>query len=66
MKTISDHMCCSSALLLLSRLYGSDDAGEASITAAPWTCRAVLQSLPQLAKQYVMRLVCVEGEQCAT
>eukprot|EP00611_Tribonema_gayanum_P025018 TRINITY_DN560_c0_g1_i4.p1 TRINITY_DN560_c0_g1~~TRINITY_DN560_c0_g1_i4.p1 ORF type:complete len:164 (-),score=4.97 TRINITY_DN560_c0_g1_i4:160-651(-) len=45
----------------LDRLYGGAGAGEASLRAAPWTCRAVLQSLSPLAKQYVMRLVCIEG-----
>lgn len=44
----------------LDKLYGGAEASSAALTAAPWTCRAVLQSLPPLAKQYVMRLVCVE------
>ena len=26
----------------------------------PWTCRAVFQSLPPLAKQYVMRMICMD------
>lgn len=28
----------------------------------PWTCRAVLRSLPPLAKQYVMRMLLLEGD----
>lgn len=42
----------------LDKLYGKD-AG--SSTHGQWTCRALLQSLPQLAKQHVMRLLFVEG-----
>ncbi|CAM9631388.1 unnamed protein product, partial [Discosporangium mesarthrocarpum] len=42
----------------LDRLYGKD-AGEHG--HGPWTCRAILQSLPQLSKQYIMRLLFVKG-----
>lgn len=42
----------------LDKLYGQD-AGPKS--HGLWTCRALLQSLPQLAKQHVMRLLFVEG-----
>ena len=28
---------------------------------SPWTCRAVLRSLPPLAKQYVLRMLLLEG-----
>lgn len=42
----------------LDKLYGKD-AGAS--THGQWTCRALLQSLPQLAKQHVMRLLFVEG-----
>lgn len=42
----------------LDTLYGRD-AGSSS--HGQWTCRAMLQSLPQLAKQHVMRLLFVEG-----
>ena len=61
----------------LDRLYGlSADSSSSSSSATPaaaaataiaasspypWTCRAVFQSLPPLAKQYVMRLLCLEG-----
>ena len=54
----------------LDKLYGKKDAVEGAAAAAAgqsakshgqWTCRALLQSLPQLAKQYVMRLLFVEG-----
>ena len=42
----------------LDTLYGKD-AGSSS--HGQWTCRAMLQSLPQLAKQHVMRLIFVEA-----
>lgn len=42
----------------LDKLYGKN-AGSSS--HGQWTCRALLQSLPQLAKQHVMRLLFVEG-----
>lgn len=56
----------------LDRLYGlssssaCDGATSSSKPPAPsspypWTCRAIFQSLPALAKQYVMRLLCLEG-----
>eukprot|EP00903_Cladosiphon_okamuranus_P007748 g7506.t1 len=51
----------------LDKLYGKDStedgAAAAQVTKShgQWTCRALLQSLPQLAKQYVMRLLFVEG-----
>ncbi|CAM9544564.1 unnamed protein product [Phaeothamnion confervicola] len=47
----------------LDCLYGGSSAQQqrASTEHAPWVCRAVVQSLPQLAKQYIMRLLCVEG-----
>lgn len=51
----------------LDRLYGfqssSCDAASSSSPSSnpyPWTCRAVFQSLSPLAKQYVMRLLCLE------
>ena len=28
---------------------------------SPWTCRAVLRSLPPLAKQYVLRMLLLDG-----
>jgi len=49
----------------LDRLYGLEDLGSASSSCTPsaspfpWTCRAVFQSLTPLAKQYVMRLLCL-------
>ncbi|CAN0381675.1 unnamed protein product [Ascophyllum nodosum] len=42
----------------LDTLYGKD-AGSSS--HGQWTCRAMLQSLPQLAKQHAMRLIFVEA-----
>lgn len=42
----------------LDTLYGLK-AGDSK--HGQWTCRAILQSLPQLAKQHVMRLLFVEG-----
>lgn len=52
----------------LDKLYGKGAAAEgaaagqtATKSHGQWTCRALLQSLPQLAKQYVMRLLFVEG-----
>lgn len=42
----------------LDKLYGQDAGGS---DYGQWTCRAILQSLPQLAKQHVMRLLFVEG-----
>lgn len=42
----------------LDTLYGLN-AGQS--THGQWTCRAILQSLPQLAKQYVMRLLFIKG-----
>lgn len=58
----------------LDRLYGLSAAGSEGAGGSskpppppspsspyPWTCRAVFQSLPPLAKQYVMRLLCLEG-----
>lgn len=44
----------------LDKLYGKD-AAAAGRSHGQWTCRALLQSLPQLAKQHVMRLLFVEG-----
>lgn len=41
----------------LDTLYGLN-AGNSS--HGQWTCRAILQSLPQLAKQHVMRLLFVK------
>lgn len=43
------------------RLYGLDEPGNGAESPHPWTCRAVFQSLPVLAKQYVMRLLAVDG-----
>lgn len=48
----------------LDKLYGaapSDAEGQSGRSHGQWTCRALLQSLPQLAKQHVMRLLFVEG-----
>lgn len=50
----------------LDKLYGKGAeegaaAGQRAKSHGQWTCRALLQSLPQLAKQYVMRLLFVEG-----
>jgi len=47
----------------LDKLYGKDAeaAGQGTRSHGQWTCRALLQSLPQLAKQHVMRLLFVEG-----
>lgn len=47
----------------LDKLYGKDAeaAGQGARSHGQWTCRALLQSLPQLAKQHVMRLLFVEG-----
>lgn len=50
----------------LDKLYGKGvehgaAAGQSTKSHGQWTCRALLQSLPQLAKQYVMRLLFVEG-----
>lgn len=45
--------------LSLDRLYGQGSKGMH--TAHPWTCRAVFQSLPALAKQYVMRMLSLDG-----
>lgn len=42
----------------LDTLYGRDSG---SSSHGQWTCRAMLQSLPQLAKQHVMRLLFIEG-----
>lgn len=39
---------------------GSTKPPPAASSPYPWTCRAVFQSLPPLAKQYVMRLLCLE------
>lgn len=44
--------------LSLDRLYGQGSQGLH--TAHPWTCRAVFQSLPALAKQYVMRMLALD------
>ena len=32
------------------------------VYSCPWTCQAVYQSLPRLAKLYAMRLLCVQEE----
>lgn len=47
----------------LDKLYGLGAAGgkQGARNHGQWTCRALLQSLPQLAKQHVMRLLFVEG-----
>lgn len=47
----------------LDKLYGKGATaqGEGGRSHGQWTCRALLQSLPQLAKQHVMRLLFVEG-----
>lgn len=50
----------------LDKLYGAAAATEGqqqqgARSHGQWTCRALLQSLPQLAKQHVMRLLFVEG-----
>lgn len=47
----------------LDKLYGKGvvNAEGMSSNHGQWTCRAILQSLPQLAKQHVMRLLFVEG-----
>lgn len=49
----------------LDKLYGKGAeqraAGQGAKSHGQWTCRALLQSLPQLAKQHVMRLLFVEG-----
>lgn len=42
----------------LDKLYGKDARASSH---GQWACRALLQSLPQLAKQHVMRLLFVEG-----
>ncbi len=46
----------------LDRLYGlqTSSSSSSSSNPYPWTCRAVFQSLTPLAKQYVMRLLCLE------
>ncbi|CAB1113125.1 unnamed protein product [Ectocarpus sp. CCAP 1310/34] len=48
----------------LDKLYGAAPPaaqGQGGRSHGQWTCRALLQSLPQLAKQHVMRLLFVEG-----
>lgn len=47
----------------LDKLYGKGVVNAKGMTShhGQWTCRAILQSLPQLAKQHVMRLLFVEG-----
>ncbi|CAM9837137.1 unnamed protein product, partial [Ectocarpus sp. 8 AP-2014] len=48
----------------LDKLYGAAPpaaGGQGGRSHGQWTCRALLQSLPQLAKQHVMRLLFVEG-----
>lgn len=47
----------------LDKLYGlgAAEAKPGARSHGQWTCRALLQSLPQLAKQHVMRLLFVEG-----
>lgn len=46
----------------LDKLYGKGVVTAKGMTSnhGQWTCRAILQSLPQLAKQHVMRLLFVE------
>ncbi len=48
----------------LDSLYGAKMTDEKntslSTSSTPWACRTIFQSLPPLAKQYLMRLLCVE------
>ncbi len=47
----------------LHSLYGAKTTDESkllSTSSTPWACSAIFQSLQPLAKQYVMRLLCVE------
>ncbi len=48
----------------LDCLYGAETGAKTatslSTNSAPWACRSIFQSLPPLAQQYLMRLLCVE------
>lgn len=46
---------------LTTYLQGLSDAKRQPLYDSPWTCQALLRSLPSLAQQYVLRLLYVES-----